>query len=429
MEIAEIYELYKICSEVCTDTRKITENCIFFALKGANFNGNTFAEQALEKGAKYVVIDEKEYQKDERFVLVEDVLTTLQNLANHHRHQFTIPFIGLTGSNGKTTTKELIRTVLAKKYKVYATEGNFNNHIGVPLTLLSIPLDEAEIAVIEMGANAIGDIELLCNIAEPSHGLITNIGKAHIEGFGSFEGVARAKSELYMHLLANDGVVFINAQNEHLYRMSKRFKNPMYYLGEETYYNVIFKDASPFIEYESPNGELIETQLIGAYNFENVATALCLGKYFGVDDALSHQAIQEYVPTNSRSQVIKKERNTILMDAYNANPSSMQAALTNFEQMNANNKVLILGDMFELGHISKEEHQYLVEKALEMPIEKALFYGKEFAQVTIENDKLFFFSEKEDLLIFLKENPLQDTFCLVKGSRGSALEDVLDYIQ
>lgn len=426
MKVEELYQLYQMYSTICIDTRKITKDCLFFALKGANFNANEFAEKALENGAKYAIIDEEVFQKDERFILVEDVLETLQKLANYHRHQFTIPFIGLTGSNGKTTTKELITAVLSKKYKTYATKGNFNNHIGVPLTLLSIPKD-AEMAVIEMGANHIGEIEFLSKIADPSHGLITNIGKAHIEGFGSFEGVARGKSELYRHLLDNKGVVFVNAQNEHLMRMVTRFKSPIFYLKEDGLLNITLKEASPFIVYEA-EGKEIQTQIIGSYNFENIATALCLGKYFEVPEELAHQAIQEYISDNNRSQVIKKEKNTILMDAYNANPSSMEVALSNFNGMNVSNKVLILGDMFELGTISKEEHQKIVDKALLMEVEKVIFYGKEFSNVSKQAPNVFFFAEKDDLLSFLKEKPLENTYCLIKGSRGSKLEDVLSLI-
>lgn len=428
MKISEIYDLYKTCTKVCTDTREITENCIFFALKGANFNGNLFAEQAIQKGAKYVVIDEVEYQKDDRFILVEDVLKTLQSLANYYRNQLTIPILGLTGSNGKTTTKELINVVLSKKYNVFATQGNFNNHIGVPLTLLSIP-DDTEIAVIEMGANHIGEIEFLCNIAEPSHGFITNIGKAHIEGFGSFEGVARGKSELYRHLMKKKGVIFVNGQNEHLMRMATRFTTPpIYYLKEGGFYNVKLISASPFICYESPTGEEIQTQLIGSYNFENIATALCIGNYFEVEDQLCHQAIQEYVSDNNRSQVIKKEKNKILMDAYNANPSSMNAALLNFSKIEEKHKVVILGDMFELGMTSQEEHQKIVDQVVELSIDQAIFYGKEFKKVAIENSKLSFFDDKKILLEYLQSNSLEEKYILIKGSRGSKLEDVLNYI-
>lgn len=427
MKVEELYQLYQMYPTICIDTRKITKDCLFFALKGENFNANEFAQKALENGAKYAIIDEEVFQKDERFILVEDVLDTLQKLANYHRHQLKIPFIGLTGSNGKTTTKELITAVFSKKYKTYATQGNFNNHIGVPLTLLSIP-KEAEMAVIEMGANHIGEIEFLSKIADPSHGLITNIGKAHIEGFGSFEGVARGKSELYRHLLDNKGVVFVNAQNEHLMRMVTRFSSPIFYLKEDGLLNITLKEASPFIVYETAEGKEIQTQIIGSYNFENIATALCLGKYFEVSEELAHQAIQEYISDNNRSQVIKKEKNTILMDAYNANPSSMEVALSNFKGMSVSNKVLILGDMFELGATSQEEHQKIVEKVLLMDVEKVIFYGKEFSKVIKQAPNVFFFDQKDSLLNFLKEKPLENTYCLIKGSRGSKLEDVLDLI-
>ena len=344
---------------VSTDTRNIPEGAIFFALKGPSFNANEFALEALDKGAAFAVIDEETYQKDDRMVLVEDVLQTLQELAQYHRQQLKIPVIGLTGSNGKTTTKELIREVLSQKYKVLATEGNLNNHIGVPLTLLSID-PEIEIAIIEMGANHIGEIARLSEIAQPTHGLITNIGKAHIEGFGGFEGVIRGKSELYHYLIQRGGEVFVNSQDEVLSNMAKRFDKPYFYPAPGDYLTCTLVDADPFVTYENESGTLVKTQLIGTYNFSNIAAAICLGKFFDIPEKEADAAIARYVPTNNRSQIIRKGTNTIILDAYNANPDSMEAALENLKAMKAEDKVVILGDMFELGEESEAEHRRIV---------------------------------------------------------------------
>nr|HPH46574.1 UDP-N-acetylmuramoyl-tripeptide--D-alanyl-D-alanine ligase [Chryseolinea sp.] len=322
MEIEKLYQHYLSSGKISTDTRKIEPGSLFFALKGDNFNANEFAEEALNKGAMFSIVDEKRFAVNDKCILVDDVLTTLQKLARHHRDQFTIPFIGLTGSNGKTTSKELLHAVLSKKFKTLATKGNLNNHIGVPLTILSID-KTIEVAVIEMGANHLGEIALLCSIANPTHGFITNIGKAHIGTFGGFENIVRGKSELYQHLLTNNGVVFINSLNEILANMAKRFKNPIYYPAAGNYYHCEIISADPFVKIKTENGATIETQIIGGYNFENMATALCIGKYFGVDADEANRAIAEYSPGNMRSQVMQKGSNTIILDAYNANPSSM----------------------------------------------------------------------------------------------------------
>lgn len=424
MSIEELYAEFKAATGVCTDTRKLEKGNIYFALKGASFNGNKFAQQALDHGARLAIIDESDYQT-EGTVLVDDALKTLQQLANYHRHQLDIPFIGITGSNGKTTTKELITGVLSTTFKTHATAGNFNNHIGVPLTLLAIP-DDTEIAVIEMGANHIGEIEALCNIAHPTHGVITNIGKAHLEGFGSLEGVARGKSELYKHVMNTGGIAFVNSTNEHLHRMGKRLKDVIWYLSEGDYFKIDLLEASPFVTYKAENGTTIKTQLIGAYNFENVATALCIGKFFGVTASDANQAVVDYVPSNNRSQVIDTATNTVILDAYNANPTSMSAAIKNFSVMEKENKLMVLGDMFELGEDSEKEHGEIVRIASELGIE-ALYCGKDFFKLKTTTSGNFF-ETRADLVKFIEESDFQNRTILVKGSRGIGLENITEYL-
>ncbi len=419
-----IYEYYLKSGKVSTDTRQITPGSVFFALKGPKFNANAFAEEALAKGAGYAVVDEERFVKDDRFLLVEDGLTALQELAKHHRSQLTIPFIGLTGSNGKTTSKELINAVLSKKFKTYATKGNLNNHIGVPLTILAIDRT-CEVAVIEMGANHLGEIALLSSIANPTHGLITNIGRAHIGTFGGFENILRAKSELYQHLITHEGVVFINSQNELLANMAKRFNAPVLYPAKGNYYEAALISADPFVKVKAENGAEVTTQLVGGYNFENIAAALCIGKYFGVDAKEANKAIEEYLPGNMRSQVIIKGTNTIILDAYNANPSSMEAAINNLAAIKAANKVAILGDMYELEEETEKEHKKLGSLLKEKGI--SAYLCGELIQVAKE---VFpqgnYFTSKEALLQSLKENPIQDSTILIKASRGMALEKILD---
>ena len=355
MSLESIYLAFLSSSGVCTDTRSISQDCMFFALKGDNFNGNHYAKEALAAGARYVVVDEDLGLSNDQYFLVDDVLTTLQKLATRHRLKLNFPVLAITGSNGKTTTKELIREVLSAKFNVHATVGNFNNHIGVPLTLLQTTV-ETEIAIIEMGANHIGEIAALCDIARPDFGLITNIGRAHLEGFGNLEGVIRAKSELYQYLIINKGVAFINSQNEILKNMAKRFRDPIFYPSQNDNYHCEFISAEPFVHIKTAGGVAIETQLVGTYNFENIAAALCIGHYFSVPESEMVKAIANYLPSNNRSQVVSTASNTIILDAYNANPNSMKAALQNFNQMKANKKVAILGDMFELGEESEDEH-------------------------------------------------------------------------
>jgi UDP-N-acetylmuramoyl-tripeptide--D-alanyl-D-alanine ligase len=427
MDIQNLYQNYRKTGKVSTDTRQITPGSIFFALKGEKFNANQFAEEALAKGAQLAVIDEAAFAKDNRYVVVENVLKTLQQLARYHRDQLTIPIIGLTGSNGKTTSKELLNAVLAKKFRTFATKGNLNNHIGVPLSVLSID-NTVEIAVIEMGANHVGEIADLCNIANPTHGFITNIGKAHIGTFGGFDNIIRGKSELYMHLINQQGTVFINSQNPILFNMAKRFKNPLLYPAKGDYFHCELIGADPYIKVRTEDGREAQTKLIGAYNFENIATALCIGKFFGVDASLALQAVAEYEPANMRSQVIKKNTNTIILDAYNANPSSMEAAIRNLADMKADHKVLILGDMFELEEEAEAEHRNMGKLIRDLGFTDVLLCGELMSSALKEFPRAKHFYKKEDLLEYLKQNPISQATVLVKASRGIGLEAVMDVI-
>jgi len=424
MEINQIYQKYKETSSVSTDTRKIEQGCMFFALKGPNFNGNAFAEEALNSGAKYAVIDEAEYKKDDRYILVGDVLTSLQQLANFHRKQLGIPVIAITGSNGKTTTKELVNAVLSKKYKTYATRGNLNNHIGIPLTLLA--MDETiELGIVEMGANHQKEIEGYCNIAEPDFGLITNIGKAHLEGFGGEEGVKKGKGELYEYLLKSGKNIFLNTNDEVLKSIS-RFPDPVTYPNKGDFYECSFIDASPYIRFKTEDGTVVTTQLLGAYNFANIAGALCIGKYFNVPAEAANEAIASYNPENNRSQVIKKEDLTLILDAYNANPSSMKAAIENFAAMSTSNKkVMVLGDMFELGEQSEGEHRNLGKLIGSLKFDAVLLCGKMMQYAAEELKSAHYFSEKSELEKFIETNKPKDSTILIKGSRGMGLETLV----
>ena len=427
MEIAELYQKYLETGKVSTDTRQITSGSVFFALKGTSFNANEFAQEALSKGASYAVVDEKKFRINDRCILVEDGLRALQELARHHRSQIKIPVLGLTGSNGKTTSKELVRDVLSKKFRTLATQGNLNNHIGVPLTILSINASH-EMAVIEMGANHVGEIASLCDIANPTQGFITNIGKAHIGTFGGFENIVLAKSELYQHLLTRGGVVFINSQNPMLANMAKRFNNPIFYPAAGDYYHCKFLSADPYVVLQAENGEKITTQIIGSYNFENIATALCIGKYFDVEATDANRAIAGYVPGNMRSQVIKKESNTIILDAYNANPSSMEAAITNLAGMNAKRKVAILGDMYELEDEAETEHARIGTLLNEKGIMEALLCGPLMKSAHKSFPKSKHFETKDELIKELKSNPITNAVILIKASRGMAMEKMLEFI-
>lgn len=417
MSIKELYKLYSKHFLVDTDTREIRKNTIFFALKGANFNGNTFAEQALEKGAKYSIVDEEKYATSEFCILADDVLTTLQKLANYHRKQLNVPIISLTGSNGKTTTKELINAVLSKKYATSATLGNLNNHIGVPLTLLSMT-PKTEIGIVEMGANHHKEIAFLSNIAEPDYGYITNFGKAHLEGFGSVEGVIKAKSELYDYLIKNDKTIFVNPNDK--IQLNKTTNTNRILLDR----SMKFIEVNPFVKL-SYKGIEIQSKLIGAYNYSNIAVAITIGKYFKVSDTEIKEAIEKYAPTNNRSQIIKTNNNQIILDAYNANPTSMKVALENMNLLKGGNKVVVLGDMFELGDTAKEEHQKIADLASSLNFDLVMLVGENFYKSTTKSQQFRTFDE---LKKYLQLNTLKDCHILIKGSRGMALERALEYI-
>lgn len=427
MTIDDLYQKFLGATGVSTDTRQIAPGSLFFALKGERFNANEFAAQALEKGASYAIIDDAGYRVDERCLLVHDVLQTLQQLARHHRAQLRIPVVGLTGSNGKTTSKELLSAVLSKKFKTYATRGNLNNHIGVPLTLLAIDSTH-EIAVVEMGANHLGDIALLCSIAQPTHGFITNIGKAHIGTFGGFDNIVRGKTELYQHLISTSGTVFINSQNPILANMAKRFERPFLYPAAGDYYHATLVGADPFLTVKTENGDVITTNLLGAYNFENIAVALCIGKFFGVPDVDANRAVAAYTPSNMRSQVVQKGTNTIILDAYNANPTSMQAAIENLADMKASRKVLILGDMFELEEEAEKEHRALGELIRDREFAEIYLCGNLITAAKKELPRAKHFYRKEDLMAELGKNPIDHATILVKASRGVGLETVVEML-
>lgn len=427
MDIHKLYQKYRESGKVSTDTRQITPGSIFFALKGDKFNANEFAADALAKGASLAVVDEAKYAVDDRYFLSDNALETLQTLARYHRDQLKIPVVGLTGSNGKTTSKELLNAVLSKKYKTYATKGNLNNHIGVPLTILAID-DSIELAIVEMGANHVGEIALLCSIANPTHGFITNIGKAHIGTFGGFENIIRAKSELYQHLITANGQVFINSQNEILNNMAKRFAKPLFYPANGDYYPCELLASDPFLRIKAENGDEITTQLVGSYNFENAAAALCIGKFFGVDEKQANQAVAEYAPGNMRSQIVKKGNNTIILDAYNANPSSMTAAIENLAAMKDGKKVAILGDMFELEQEAEAEHRAIGKLLKQKNFDRVYLCGKLMKAAQQEFSPALLFEKKEDLITELKKNAITGSTILVKASRGIGLETVVEFL-
>jgi UDP-N-acetylmuramoyl-tripeptide--D-alanyl-D-alanine ligase len=429
ISIVDLYQKFIQSSGVSTDTRNIPQNSIFFALKGPNFNANTLAESAIEKGALFAVVDEPDFVTNPKILLVEDGLKALQDLAHFHRKKLNIPVIGLTGSNGKTTTKELINCVLAKKYKTLATKGNLNNHIGVPLTILSIKAD-TEIAIIEMGANHQGEIKQLCEICEPTHALITNIGKAHLEGFGGIEGVKKGKGELYEWLLASKGTLFLNAQNETLMKMAnnKDFAEKIVYQNPGGFIEVILKSDVPFVSYTDSQNNTIQTHLTGIYNFENIVNALAIGKYFKVSESDSNNAVANYQPDNNRSQFIEKGTNSILMDAYNANPSSMAAAISNFNNIKANKKMVILGDMLELGEDAPNEHEQLGVLLKKCNFDFILLAGPLMQNALIHLPAAYYFPDKFGLHTWLADHKIENTHILIKGSRGMGLESSLPLI-
>ena len=425
MSNPNLYPKFLECCKVSTDTRQITPGCLFFALRGDKFNGNAFAAEALAKGARYAVIDDPNFEVAGRTILVADALQALQQLAREHRQRLAIPVIGLTGSNGKTTSKELVREVLSRKYRTFATVGNLNNHIGVPLSILSID-ETIEIAVIELGANHVGEIALLSSIAQPTHGFITNIGKAHIGTFGGFENIVRGKSELYQFLREHAGTVFINSQNAILANMAKRFAHPIMYPGPADFVHVELVASDPWVQVKTEAGAVITTHLVGAYNFENIAAALCIGKYFEVPAAAAQQAIADYRPANMRSQVLVRGTNKIILDAYNANPSSMAAAIESLAAMHAANKVVIVGDMFELEDEADNEHRHILELIRTKNFQAAFICGHLFFRVREAAPDAKFFQTRDELMHALQAQPLQHATVLIKASRGMGLEKVLD---
>ena len=429
MNITSLYAIFNEFPIITTDSRNIPSNSIFFALKGANFNGNAFAGEALQKGAAYAVIDEPEFAVSDRLILVDDVLTSLQQLARHHRDQLKLPILAITGTNGKTTTKELIAAVLAKKYRVNFTQGNLNNHIGVPLTLLAMNQD-TEFGVVEMGANHPGEIKTLCEIANPDFGIITNIGKAHLEGFGSFEGVIKTKSEMYDFLRDKGCKCFLNADNPLLVQQAEGLGQISY--GTSSNYFMPGESASTdnylVVKALFNKGWLyLKSKLVGDYNFENLLAAACVGKYFEVDPLKIQEALAGYTPSNNRSQLIRKEKNTIIMDAYNANPTSMMAALTNFSSMKNDNKCVILGDMLELGEVSDEEHQKIVTYVEDQNFTDVFLIGPQFKNTKDRTEKKKF-EHVELLSNYLKTQPIENKLVLIKGSRGIHLEKILELL-
>ncbi len=427
MKLSLLHQLFLNSKSLTTDTRKIEQNSLFFALKGERFDANTFAKEALEKGASYVIIDNSNYYIDERTILVNNTLETLQKLAQFHRNYLNIPIIALTGSNGKTTTKELINAVLSEKYQVKATLGNLNNHIGVPLTLLSFD-KSTEIGIVEMGANHQKEIEFLCEIAQPDFGYITNFGKAHLEGFGGFEGVIKGKSEMYQFLKNNHKKVFVNlddsiqldkSQSISTYSFSTANKNADVFVSDSK--------ANPFVSLKYKE-QIIQSQLVGIYNANNIIAAITIGHYFKVSDDLIKKAIEDYNPTNNRSQLSKKGSNQLILDAYNANPSSMNVALQNLIQIQELNKIAFLGDMFELGDESFEEHKLLVESVKNESEIQFYFIGSEFYKAKIKSPNCSFFENFEELKAFLSTTKFENNYILIKGSRGMALERIIEFL-
>lgn len=426
MEIASIYKKFEASASISTDTRKISKGDMYFALKGDNFDGNKFVKQAFESGAKHCIVDDKNAVINDNCILVNDVLTTLQNLANYHRKAINIPIISLTGSNGKTTTKELIKAVLSTSYKVDATKGNLNNHIGVPLTLLSFTKD-LDFGIVEMGANHQKEIEFLCGIAEPNFGLITNYGKAHLEGFGGEEGVIKGKSELYDYLKANEKTVFINSDDPKQLKQINSYHNiKTFGKTKENDCIVEFKSANPYVNLSYNNID-IHSQLIGDYNYGNIAVAVAIGQYFEVKTENIKKAIESYQPNNNRSEIINRDTTKIILDAYNANPTSMLAALKNLKQLNADRKYLFLGDMFELGKEAEKEHQTIANFTEDNFDENIFLVGENFYKTTTKSTTKKFKSF-EDLKPLLKNLDLKNSTVLIKGSRGMALERILELL-
>jgi len=431
MRIEDLYRLFQQTKGVCTDSRKAGSGSIFFALRGENFNGNDYALQALENGCALAVVDEKPGKHDERIIVVPDVLQHLQEMARFHRRKMNLPVIGITGSNGKTTTKELIKQILGTKFTVTSTRGNLNNHIGVPLTVLDIN-EATDIAVIEMGANHVGEIDLLSGISMPTHGIITNIGNAHLEGFGSPGMVIRAKNELYEYLRQNGGEVFVNCDDPLLMELTCDLKRTTF--GKLPEAGMIARDTSEVfssLEWKIPHQvsewQKVSTKLVGSYNFYNVVSAIAVGHYFGIDHRLINQSLAEFEPGPNRSQYTETADNRLIMDAYNANPDSMKAALQNFAGMKSGNKVVILGDMFELGEFSQAAHQEIVRELEESELEEVYLVGEEFYKQS-GTSCFRFFPDLDSFINYLEGHQLKGKLILLKGSRGMKLERLADYL-
>lgn len=425
MNIPQLYEIYKQYPSIQTDTRKLKKNDLFFALKGPNFNGNSFAHQALEQGAAYAIVDEPPAPSHPNIIVVEDALATLQQLAKHHRQQFNIPFLAITGSNGKTTTKELVHAVLSSTYKTYTTQGNLNNHIGIPLTILQVRPD-AEMAVIEMGANHQREIASYCEYTLPTHGIITNCGKAHLEGFGGEEGVRKGKGELYDFLRANGGVVFAMWDYDYLHPMSRGIREVIRYGTHDADVIGGIAQSEPFLEVNISKGagiSSIKTKLVGGYNLPNVLVAVTVGKSFGVSDENIKKSIEAYTPSNSRSQLIEKGSNKIILDAYNANPSSMKLAIENLAKMPGSNKVLMLGGMAELGEGSVQEHQSIVDLINQHQWKEVVLVGGDFLKIEHPFHK---FNNATEAAAWYRQQQLQNSYILIKGSRSMQMEKVLE---
>ncbi len=423
MDIKELYDIFLSCSSATTDTRAIAQDSMFFALKGESFDGNAFAADALQKGAAYCVIDNPDYRSGNRCILVDDVLETMQRLATYHRRQFSIPVIAITGTNGKTTTKELVTAVLRKRYRTHATQGNFNNHIGVPLTLLSMPAD-TQIAVVETGANHPGEIDFLCRVAEPDFGLVTNVGKAHLEGFGSFEGVINTKTEMYRYLAGKNGRVFVNADDEILMQHCHSLPHTTYGQSDNADVKGSLVGSKPYMKFYFENGDNVypvQTQLLGGYNFANAMAAVCVGSYFGVELFDIKRAIEDYHPANSRSQYMETGRNRLFLDCYNANPSSMKAAISNFGALGYPNSVVMLGGMKELGDTSEQEHRDVFRLAGSYGFSLMVFVGDEFSFVKGMEDNVIWFATSREAKRFFANNLLNDCTILIKGSNSTRM--------
>lgn len=433
MTIDQLYDIYRQHPRVNTDSRLVEKGDLFIALRGERFDGNQYAAQALEKGAAYAIVDDPEIANTDRTILVEDTLSTLQRLARHHRRQFYMPVIAICGSNGKTTTKDLVSAVLDSRYPTHFTKGNFNNHIGVPLTLLAMPL-KTEVAVIEIGANHLGEVDALCRIAEPTHGLITNIGKEHLEGFGSLEGVKQGESELYRYLAEQDGMAFINKDEDFLEELAAPVRKKLFYQQTDQpeaasrIYGVQLLQAFPNVRaaFVDDSNERIEVnaQLFGKYNFSNIMTAIVLGRYFKIPSPKIKAAIEAYQPLSNRSQIKKIDDNTFILDAYNANPSSMEQAIASFAEMNGASKVAILGDMLELGDASAEEHERIATLALAQGFDQVVFVGAAF-QPAARKRGATYFENTAALREWFAAQRFHDTYFLLKGSRGIQLEKLL----